>query len=790
MPQQTRREFLKQTGAGVVTAATLPTIAALQSRADVSPAQPIPPHRAMDLASVHAYADQESVAAGNTISFHVSNTAPVRMKICRLGVKVDDPTGDVALHDFGEAAAKPQPIHPGSYIHVEKGITKVPPAFTLECWVRPWTFGRWQDVMTQMSYPGACDFALAISPDSQVAFYLGDGGKFREAWPISSAKDTLKKGRWHHLVSTWDGRLRTLWVGGKEVARTTDGPAPATMKWQAPLRLGCGGTEGRADDFFDGDLAAPVIYERALSEPEIQQRFAEQGLQPAKGKGVLASWPLSEERGERVADASRHRRHGRIINQATWMIGGPGFNAEVPRFGDYDPRKDPRRGHGLRFASDDLYDCRWQVTQTWKVPANAQSGLHVARLHFDLDGQPCLYDVTFNVRRPSSRKKAAILVICSSNTWRAYSGTPFAANKPQLKQVWGTGGGPELPNKPPAFNFYRGHAAGQGTYQIGLRMPWPAAGPYILYGGPTDYSHLMRADRFFHAWLEQAGFEFDVITDSDLHRDPDVLRGYRVFVINGHNEYWSVPMYRGFEKYLKRGGNAIVLSGNSLFWRVSFNDDCSVIECRKVDAPGDQLPASRRGECWHSQDGQRGGMMRECGYPGWKLIGLETLGWNNQGDPRNFGPYVTEATDHFLYHEPEETGLKPGDKFGWVGADARTPLANGHEFDIRLSTLAALQEQPGPVGAAMPTDPPGITRLANGIIPWKYGGSAFDYFFRAIKPKTDQGGEMIYWERPDGGRVFNAGSIGAGWAIHADAKFQTLMRNVLAHFGVPNSGKG
>ena len=80
-----------------------------------------------------------------------------------------------------------------------------------------------------------------------------------------------------------------------------------------------------------------------------------------------------------------------------------------------------------------------------------------------------------------------------------------------------------------------------------------------------------------------------------------------------------------------------------------------------------------------------------------------------------------------------------------------------------------------------------MTRLANGIIPWKVGGAAFDYFFRPIKPQTDQGGEMIYWERPDGGRVFNAGSIGAGWALMVDEKFQRLMRNVLAHFGVKRS---
>jgi hypothetical protein len=293
----------------------------------------------------------------------------------------------------------------------------------------------------------------------------------------------------------------------------------------------------------------------------------------------------------------------------------------------------------------------------------------------------------------------------------------------------------------------------------------------------------MRAERFLHVWLEQNGYDYDVILDSDLHRDPGLLRGYSAFVINGHSEYWSLEMLRGLEAYLTGGGNALVLSGNSLFWRVTFNKDLSIIECRKVDAPGEQVPGARRGEAWHSQDGQRGGMLRECGFPGWKLLGLESLGWNNQGNPENFGPYVAELTDHFLFRQPEPTGLQPGDKFAW-GGEGRMPMANGHEFDIRLSTVAALQEKPNPPGASVPADPAGIVRLANGIIPWKKGGAAFDYFFRPIKPQSDQGGEMIYWERPEGGRVFNAGSIGAGWALSVDPKFQALLRNVLHHFGV------
>jgi hypothetical protein len=55
---------------------------------------------------------------------------------------------------------------------------------------------------------------------------------------------------------------------------------------------------------------------------------------------------------------------------------------------------------------------------------------------------------------------------------------------------------------------------------------------------------------------------------------------------------------------------------------------------------------------------------------------------------------------------------------------------------------------------------------------------------RPVKPSTDQGGEMIYWERPEGGRVFNAGCIGYAWAMLADPRLQGLLRNVLAHFGI------
>lgn len=790
MSHRTRRRFIKETGLGTVILATTPRL-----KADVEPGMPIADTE-MRVPGVHGYAMQESLAAGEEIEFAVSADTDYRFEIARLGHDPDSPAQDEVIHEFDRTEPAVQPILPGSYV-LASPITKPPEAMTIECWIRPWAFDRWQDVISQMAYPERCDFALAISPEGRLTFYLGDGQKFNDAWPLSSERAQLSKGKWHHVVMTKSLSGRSIWLDGTRVADTETIPPHQDRAWSAPLRLGAGGnfenaTIGpgieqeisRTADYFDGDIAMPVLYSRSLNQAEIAHRFNEKGLARPKSKHILGCWPLDEENGDRVRDVSGNRRHGTIVNHGTWMIGGPGFDPEVPRFGTYNPREDPARGHAIRFASDDLYDCGWKVTHQFKVSREARSGIYVGRLRFQQDDKEHLQHITFIVRKPKRRKKAPILVLCASNTWRAYSGTPFGKTSANLKQVFGTNGTENSAGDPPAYNFYRAHAAGQGTYQMGLRMPWPAAGPYIRYGDATNYSHLMRADRFAHIWLEEAGYEFDVITDRDLHRDPDQLRGYDAFLINGHSEYWSLQMYRGLQRYLERGGNAIVLSGNSLFWRVSYSDDGSILECRKADAPGNQVPADRRGEAWHSHDGLRGGLTNECGMPGWKLIGLTTLGWNNQGNPRNFGPYEAEQTDHFLFNEPERVNLEPGDKFGWTGKENVTPLANGHEFDVRLSTLASLQEKPSPDGQTVPADPEGMTRLANGIIPWKEGGAAFDYWFNPISPKVDQGGEMIYWERPDGGRVFNAGSIGSGWALWADPKLQTLMRNVLYNFGV------
>ena len=775
-----RRDFLKETAAAVAAASGLGMRQSASSRKPTSQslgeAPVIPPHLPMRVPGIHAYAEK-SVAAGDTVQFRVSSTVPYELSVCRLGTQVDNLESDQVLHTFPKAEPRPQEIHPGSYIHVENGLPadRALKAITLECWVCPWRLDADQGLISSYDPSANCGFAVLMDHRGYLSIYLGDGGQFRSSWLQPGPK--LEPRQWHHVAVTWDGKLATLYLNGKfDSGWAFEGPL---KPGRTPLRLAAAGREGRADNFLDGELCMPVIYGRALSAKEVEQRFQELGLQQPEGGSVIACWPLSEEAGHEVADVSGHGHDGEIINRATWMIGGPSFDSgAIPRYGDYDPTTDVSRGHALRFASDDLFDCRWKVTHRYPLSKEIPSGIYVGRFRFEIDGKPLKYHVTFIVRKAPKRPKAPILVLCSTSTWLAYSATPFAANAPD-RQLWSTTGLPNEVPEAPSYSCYRNHHQGQPSYQFGVNMPWPVAGPDVLFSrSSVGYSHLMRAERFAHSWLTEAGYDYDVVTDYDLHSDPAMLQDYKVLVINGHSEYWSVDAYEGVDKFLRQGGNVVAMSGNTMFWRVTYDDDGSVMECRKLVPRIGGRESATVGELYHSHDKKRGSLMRYCGHPAWKVLGLECIGWWGHRERESFGVYQLDQPDHFLFQQPEKVDLDQDETFGH--APGGWPSVGGHECDVRLPWIRQITKH-FPEGASFPEEPPGITTLARVI---KKGRRGIDYYAHWMPLGHGVVGEMIYWERPQGGRVFHGGCIATGAGLSADSRFQALMRNVLHHFGV------
>ncbi|HSV45314.1 MAG TPA: LamG domain-containing protein, partial [Ramlibacter sp.] len=143
--------------------------------------------------------------------------------------------------------------------------------------------------------------------------------------------------------------------------------------------------------------------------------------------------------------------------------------------------------------------------------------------------------------------------------------------------------------------------------------------------------------------------------------------------------------------------------------------------------------------------------------------------------------------DHFLFSTPLRTGLVAGETFGH-GPAGSLPRAVGHEWDLTISTLLNRTDNiPG--DAVLPRPQEGIVVLAQGVrrVPGEMD-AYLDFFERAVQAPDGVSAEMIYWERPQGGRVFNAGSVGASWVLRVDDAFAALLANVLAHFGIPVPG--
>jgi hypothetical protein len=808
----TRREFLRSTGSAVVAGAVWEQVPAIACGHElgfaegpaVSAAESIPPHRSLPVTGVHLYTDRPSYMAGETLSAYVSATLPCQIEVVRLGEAIDDPARDEVLHTLPIERPVMQPVHPGSYVHIEQGLSAEPvPTLSLECWVRLWNVHEPQAIMSQLN--DASGFGLLVFQDGTLGLFTGecpdpvDTPHRTQATLTRPGNPTFSPyvtppATWHHVAAVVGGGRKTIWLDGR---RVSDWPwTQPVVPGSCPLRIGALGREGKAASLLDADIAMPALYRRALTELEIRTRHAERGLvPPERDPDLLGCWPLMEERGAELADISGAGRRGRIINHATWMIGGPSFLPVIARYRrDYEPARDATRGHGLRLASDDLYDCRWQPTFTFTLPQEARSGLYAVRGRFSQNGGDMMTHAAFVVRRAADAEPAPIALLFATNTWKAYSAAPFCPAWPGLLANVGIKGYRAKPEDPLApYCFYRFHRAGQPAYQLGWQLPWPAASPFAILSPPeVGYGHLSHADRFTQRWLEENGYRYDALSDHDLHSDARALDGVKVLLIVGHSEYWTREAMQRVREFLDRGGRVICLSGNTMFWRVTQNADGTILECRKPDGWGAQIADYMRGECWHEHDQQRGGELRDCGDPAWQTLGVEFTGANLMSATTN-GAFHVADDSHPFFHLPRETGLKAGDRFAF---DSKRPSRHpiGHETDVRVSTLMDFTHRLSALDG-MPTDlkdPSGISLLAIGRLGSDGRlGDIRDYTTYRVLPRSlrrpdDSLCDVVHWRRAAGGEVFAAPSIAAGWTLAVCPRWDRLLKNVLDHFGVPS----
>ncbi len=103
--------------------------------------------------------------------------------------------------------------------------------------------------------------------------------------PVTIYGTTITKNEWHHLAVTWDGTEIKLYQDG---VLTGSGAANRPLMNINSMLMGVDGISGYPSgqtDYFTGKIDEAQVYNRALSESEIQQLANPQGEQGDANKG-------------------------------------------------------------------------------------------------------------------------------------------------------------------------------------------------------------------------------------------------------------------------------------------------------------------------------------------------------------------------------------------------------------------------------------------------------------------------------------------------------------------------
>ena len=188
-----------------------------------------------------------------------------------------------------------------------------------------------------------------------------------------------------------------------------------------------------------------------------------------------------------------------------------------------------------------LVDCgNWAESARWDVPADAVSGIYIARLERDDDTHGVSH-IVFIVRDDASHSDLQFQT--SDGTWQAYNG-------------WG-GNSLYVTNE----GLANGHAA-----KVSYNRPFTTRGGGGGSGSSEDW--LFNAEYPMVRWLEANGYNITYSSGVDTDRRGSTeLTRHRAFLSVGHDEYWSGTQRTNVEAARAAGVNLAFFSGNEVFWK-------------------------------------------------------------------------------------------------------------------------------------------------------------------------------------------------------------------------------
>jgi N,N-dimethylformamidase len=479
---------------------------------------------------------------------------------------------------------------------------------------------------------------------------------------------------------------------------------------------------------------------------------------------VVADWDFSRDIGGAAArDASGNGHDGRFVNMPMRAVTGRRWSGH-----ELDWKQAREEYAAVFLHDDDLEDARWEPDFELVVPGDLPSGIYAAWLRAGHDEEW----IPFFVRPSRGTARSPIALLVPTLSYLAYANEHAAITNPVAVtdfDLWDYMQ-PEdhLAMNVPLLGLYDRHRDGVGCcYSSRLR---PVVNMRPHYHLPLVRSaHQFPADLHLVDWLEEKGFEVDVITDEDLHFERlELLAHYRVVITGSHPEYWTTPMLDALRAYLETGGRTMYLGGNGFYWVTSIDPTRPhAIEVRR-GRRGTGTWRGAPGEDYHSTTGEPGGLWRDRGRPPQQLVGV---GMATQGFDRAL-PFEREDASR----DPRAAWIFDGVPEGPIGREGLVmDGAAGLEVD-RLDF--ALGTPPHSLLIARAT---GFSDSYQHVVEEvessdsKQGGT--------VSPFVR--GDMVFFELPDGGAVFSASSIAwCGSLSHNgyDNAVSRITENVLRRF--------
>ena len=749
---------------------------------------------------ISAYTDTLSVRPGDTLQVMVSADAveAVRAQLVQLVHGDEHPDGPgfierpIASSIDRTWPARKQYTQKGNFLRVADPENRLGPtgAFTLHAFVFPTApdAGR-QMLLGRWAVDGTRGFALGINPGGHLEFWVGDGS----GADAVAAEVKLIAGVWYFVAASYDpasgvARLyqepvinRYNSLLSKIVPYDYRSHVSETLRVRPAIPDDCDFLIGAATErnpargtFFSQCYSGKI--DRCGVHGSALERTALDGLRSGgvpDTSGTLAYWDTTAGYTDRgIGDT--------LLDTGPFRLNAEGYNCPVrAQTGwNWTGRNDcfrlaPQEFGGIEFHADALTDCRWEPTLSLTIPPDLRSGVYAVKLTAD-DGAGMAEEYAPFFVRPVV-PKASICFLAPTASYLAYANTQGAFHSAQLQAI--TASTPilqevdiEVHKNDVEFGLstYDTHNDGAGVCYSSYRRPIINMRPKYRapgLGAPWQFP----ADLSIIGWLEAMTYEYDVMTDEDLHREGvAALKPYRVVLTGTHNEYYSERMMDATEDYLAEGGRLLYMGGNGYYWCVGFRDDePAVMEVRKLEA-GSRAWQARPGEHYLASTGERSGLWRHRGRPPQRLVGV---GFTSEGMDGSV-PYRRMPDSYHRSVSWIFEGVE-GDVFGGFGLGLGG--AAGLEidrYDLALGTPphARILASSEPFTDNYPLVQEEIYFMTPGL-----GGTQHPWV-RA---------DMVYFTTPGGGAVFSTGSIAWGSALPS-GNFQNsvsrLTRNVVDAF--------